>query len=40
VDGQIDSSFLILWTVVHGRSWLVEWFVWLILLTSEILTSQ
>ena len=32
---QIESSFFILWMVVHGHSQLVEWFVWLIPLTNE-----
>ncbi len=31
-----SGSFLILRVVVHGRSWLVEWFVWLIPITNEI----
>jgi len=26
--------------VVHGRSWLVKWFVWLIPITNEVFTSQ
>ena len=36
-DRQIDSLFFILTVVAHGRSYLVDCFVWLILLTNETL---
>ena len=34
-DWQIDTSFFIFNVVVHGRSQLVKWIVWLISLTTE-----
>lgn len=29
------NSFLNHWVVVHGRSWVIEWFVWLIPIKNE-----
>ena len=39
-DWQIESSSLILWVVVHGRSLLVEWFTWLMFLIVKLPCSD